>query len=832
MSEEISSDTSSPKESSYISSMIDSSLISSSLDSSSLSEPNTYTDSFSMYANLSLSSNFVNVSNHTIISNNINSSNIITKINYTNNSLYFNKTSYNNKSNDSNLTINSNISNIVNSYVNIGKEILENKINIDKNYIIDYIPQIIDSIEISKNYEIKGEDYTLIIRPINAFHSAISTYINFKECEKLLRDALNISSSRIITFLQMEINNKDKSLVNQVEYQVYDDNKTLLNLSLCKDIEIEITYAMKNNSLDMNSISKFNNKGIDVFNINDSFFNDICQPYSDSNNDIVLEDRIKDIYQNYSLCEEGCLYNGIDLVNKTISCDCKVKTNMSLNNSRTITLIHFDDIKIESNFGLIKCYQLVFSFKGKLTNIGFWIFLFFVFAHIPLMSSYFYKGIKPIKDFIIEEMEKNGYIPSNNNEIKNKNNKKNDKVSQKSSSSLINPPKKIKRKNIKDKSIIIDKSSLNNIKSSNRKINNSNSLNIKENENDDFNGNLKKFQKTKENMSKNIKNNQIFNKKKSKKEKNDNKILINNVILLGKSKNKTNKNNKRMKKRIDALTTSDNNKEIKQKTNDIVNYNLINIDLNNIKDYTPKNSLHILNNYTFEEAIQYDMRSICAIFYIFLLSKQAAFHAFLYRSPLESFHLRFCLLIFIISSDLALNAFFYLDDKISKKYKYAQNLFLFAFNSNITIILLSTLIGFIFMTLFTNLSNSTNKIRDIFRNEEEKMIKDKKYKVTENRKKEILEEIEIILNKHKLKVIILISIEILLMLFFWYYVTAFCHVYSSTQTSWLLDSFLSILSRLVIELLLSLGFAKLYRMSVEANSNCIYKFVIFFYCFA
>ena len=242
--------------------------------------------------------------------------------------------------------------------------------------------------------------------------------------------------------------------------------------------------------------------------------------------------------------------------------------------------------------------------------------------------------------------------------------------------------------------------------------------------------------------------------------------------------------------------------------------------------------MHILNNYTFEEAIKYDMRSICAIFYIFFLSKQAAFHAFLYRSPLDSFHLRFCLLIFIISSDLSLNAFFYLDDKISEKYKYAQNLFLFAFNSNITIILLSTLIGFIFMTLFTNLSNSTNNIRDLFRNEEAKIIKDKKYRVTENRKKEILVEIEKILNRHKLKVIILIFIEVLLMLFFWYYVTAFCHVYSSTQISWLLDSFLSILSRLVIELLFSLGFAKLYRMSVEANTICIYKFVIFFYCFA
>ena len=153
----------------------------------------------------------------------------------------------------------------------------------------------------------------------------------------------------------------------------------------------------------------------------------------------------------------------------------------------------------------------------------------------------------------------------------------------------------------------------------------------------------------------------------------------------------------------------------KENDNNFINLNLININLNNVKDYIPKHSMHILNNYNFEEAIQYDMRSICAIFYIFLLSKEPLCHAFLFRSPLELFPLRLCLLLFIISSDLALNALFYLDDKISEKYKYAKNLFLFTFNNNITIILLSTLIGFIFMTLFTNLSNSTNSIIDVFR---------------------------------------------------------------------------------------------------------------------
>ena len=69
------------------------------------------------------------------------------------------------------------------------------------------------------------------------------------------------------------------------------------------------------------------------------------------------------------------------------------------------------------------------------------------------------------------------------------------------------------------------------------------------------------------------------------------------------------------------------------------------------------------------------------------------------------------------------------------------------------------------------------------------------------------------------------------MIFFWYFVTAFCHVYVSTQISWLLDSFLSMISRAIIELLISLGLAKLYRIAVDSEIHCLYKIVMFLYNF-
>ena len=108
----------------------------------------------------------------------------------------------------------------------------KNKINSNiKEFLNNNITQLLNKIEIGKIYDIKGEDFNLIIKPTN-FYYENSTQINFSQCENILRKELNISSSRILTLLQIEIYNKDSnSLINKIEYQVYDDNKNSLDLS-------------------------------------------------------------------------------------------------------------------------------------------------------------------------------------------------------------------------------------------------------------------------------------------------------------------------------------------------------------------------------------------------------------------------------------------------------------------------------------------------------------------------------------------------------------------------------------------------------------------------
>ena len=551
----------------------------------------------------------------------------------------------------------------------------------------------------------------------------------------------------------------------------------------------------------MKYISNFNNSGIDIFNIQDIFFNDICNPYSNSENDIILQDRIKYIYQNYSLCNQECSYNNIDIENRAISCNCSVKQNLST----IIEPLNIEKEKkstiMDSNIGVIKCYKLVFSLENKLKNIGFMIFLVLIIINTIFLILYFYKGIKSVLEYIFNEMVKYGYL------------KRNDKMFFVDKNDLEKNKEKIKIRNKKKRNKTISNPIKN--KSNNK-------------ENNAYGNKKKKYKKSKRNINLNLSNdnkNSYSTEKLKSNKKHGLNYLLENLKNSNMKKNKKAGNKKHIK--ISSLTT-DNKIEEKEKEN-TNNFGIIRIDLNDIKNYTPQDSFHTLHNYSFKEAIKYDKRSIFKIFYIYLLSKQIIFHTFFQKNPLELFYLRICLFIFMLSSDLALNSLLYLNDNISKKYQDAKGLFLFTFSNNLTIILLSTLLSFILVSLVSKLSNSTNAIRKVFRNEEEKIKANNKYKNNEKRKKEIYFQIEKILKIFKIKILILIIIEIILILFFWYFVTAFCHVFSNTQTSWLLDSFLSFLSRVVIELLFALLFSKLYIISVESNCYSLYRALLFIY---
>ena len=472
---------------------------------------------------------------------------------------------------------------------------MKGKIDVMKEELKNNLDDLMKIIEIGKKYEINGNNYNLTITPINN-QEFKSTSVDFSLCEEILRKEYNLSSDEMLTILQIEIDKmNERALTNQIEYAIYSELKQKLNLSFCNNVEIKIIYDIKNQSLlNKAMISHYSSLGIDIFDKKDSFFNDLCYPFSISNSDIILKDRVLDIYQNYSLCDNGCEYEKINIENMTIICSCKVKKEINTE----VAELEFGEIIQktfkDSNFGVIRCYNLVFRLKNKIHNYGFLICLLFIIIHLICFGYYFIKGTKTILIFVFKEMQKYHYTTSNFNPRKKMNLKIYHKMED--NSNIINDNNSEFLTNNKHKELKSKNSNIFQEKGID-KYSNKNLINIPE---------IKKKSE--------IKNNQllfIFNYK-------YNKNYFNS------SKNTFNKSKKIKKKKKIRNKNIDLNKEKKFPGY----YNLIQIDANNYLNNKPPESKYILDNYNYEEAIKYETRDFWRIYFICLLSKENILNTF------------------------------------------------------------------------------------------------------------------------------------------------------------------------------------------------------------
>ena len=795
-----------------------------------------------------------------------------------------------------------------------------------KEEIINNLNDIIKDKDPSQTYIIRGNDYTVIIKQVDEYIEESTVNIDFSECLKVLKAKYPTKEFRILQVIFE--NKKEKCLTDQVEYKIYDQLGNEIDLSICSNINIKIEYEIRDtSSLDIEQISNFREKGIDVFNINDVFFNDICFAYSDHNSssDMVLTDRVSDIYQNYSLCEKGCEYDSVNIEKMSVYCNCKVKQEVNYKEEEGFLETYISNT-FYSNFGVAKCYNLVFSFNGKLNNSGFWIFAIIIILHIPIYILYFINGINPVLKYIIKAMAAKGYnikMMLNNQKSVSTPRSETNQLNTDPTQDLMSKKDRKRIKNNPPKNYIQKKSSLKkknnmfnfNSNKDNKKVIFANEQNQKpevvliSSRSDDENNSIdeddkykykekkKEFINNSEKVTKrNIKSHLELNKKKLKmlpleKLKNlevietkttveniqkyrKNKDIDNITVLTedrkektGKSKkkySKLNKNNKKKNSIIVGLESGElltikkgERKNLKKKnakfknnsTNSIPTigdeqennnkksnkedktlFPLILIDANNTRNYEPIQSNYVLTNYDYNEAINYDKRSFCRIFYIFFISKENNFNIIIFKSPLESRPLRICIFIFNYSCDIALNALFYLSDNISDSYHYTgENKLLYSLMNNLTISFFSAIFSYILLFFFNSLIQSNNNIEYIFRKQEKLLKSDRNYRVNEQTKREIINNIYKIVKYLKVKIKIYLIMELLFTLFFLYYVTAFCQVYQSTQISWLLDCLLSYVISLFFVSFFSFICSLLYKISIKCKKEVIYKIITYIY---
>ena len=636
---------------------------------------------------------------------------------------------------------------------------------------------ILQSIVSGNIYNIKGEKYNIKISPIG---NKQGTYIEFLSCEQKLKNSFTLSD---LILVQVEANmNKENSLTNKVFYSIIDENKNEVDLSICIDEKIKINYQIKDNSpLNTTMVLYFADIGVDILNINDPFFKDICFPYSEDNLDIILKDRIKYFYQNYSFCDSNCIYQNINLEKNIISCTCSI--NHLDNIQRNDTSIPILKKKIlsklqESTFGVIKCYKLVFT-KSKLRNIGFWAFCIGIICRCIFITHYFIYGISPIIKYINEEMNKYHYIVKEDNKTDLFSIPSNVNIN--SNLATINvQKKKKKKKKIKIKRKVLKKRKENMPTSSENEI-----------------------IQTDNRMNKNIK------------EKNGSDNHIKNT------NNNTLKRTYTLKEIIED--------ELKERKDVSKYYNLIKIDANNSSDKTLIFSKYTIDNNDYELALIYENRSFCRLFFIFYVAKNDLLNTFCIKTPMNLKILRINLLLLSIGSDFIFNSLFYFSDNISDQYHYeGEHEFSNSFFLNLFSTIISTCLSIFIAFLFRMLTESNDDFEEGFREEEAKMRKDDNYIVSNERKYEIKNGIIKTLKILKIKIIIFNLLDLIIFLFSSYYMIAFCEVYKNTQINWFTDSISSFFLSFLAQILTSFILIILYEISLKYKCCLFYKLVLFF----
>ena len=328
----------------------------------------------------------------------------------------------------------------------------------------------------------KNDIYSIIIYKTSDCIKELSLEmpnVNFQSCYEKVQLEYGITEKLIIVIV-------DKiEITNPTTYYSFYHPKTGSKLNaeeICKEDTIVVLENL-NSVLNKNNTyyelqSSLTSQGINIFDMNDPFYNDICYDFDNKlKKDIPLNDRITTIFPNATLCDKGCQYEGINLTDMTATCNCKfnditnnnvIKDNALLDNA----VGEVFDLVNSSNILVFKCIKNIFKHFSR--SIGAWISIGLILSHIDLTLTFFFLQLTQIKVYIIsltknylsilsQSKGKNSPPKKNIKNIKN-NNKSEKKININNiipfegndTNDKINNKENIKKNNLKTNEILIN----------------------------------------------------------------------------------------------------------------------------------------------------------------------------------------------------------------------------------------------------------------------------------------------------------------------------------------------------------------------------------------
>ena len=315
------------------------------------------------------------------------------------------------------------------------------------------------------------------------------TYVDFSTCvkkiftdnEKYLNENLTILVAKydILTdtindYSSSKSSEKDKYLINKVEYELFSSNmseKLEIDGATCNPYELIVSYPLTLNrfneyegDLNKNEYRKkfemgkklhLRDNNIDTFNINNTVYKTFCRSVEIDGKDLVYEDRYKYLYPNNKvLCESNCIMNNTNFDLERIICLCSFKEEIVFNREDEAVDIFNDPnftLPTQSRFNAeaVKC---LFNFTLNETifyNDAFYyssVVLIVKFAMIFVSSFSGVKNLAANIKHLLSKLNKNMNFGKRSNKPTKRIKFTNDNVITTTGRALKNPPKKPKEK--------------------------------------------------------------------------------------------------------------------------------------------------------------------------------------------------------------------------------------------------------------------------------------------------------------------------------------------------------------------------------------------------
>ena len=219
-----------------------------------------------------------------------------------------------------------------------------------------------------------------------------------------------------------------------------------------------------------------------------------------------------------------------------------------------------------------------------------------------------------------------------------------------------------------------------------------------------------------------------------------------------------------------------------------------------------------LNNMEYEEALLKDKRSMIRSYWSIINREHLILLTFFSRNDFNLSYVKFSRFIFLISTEMTMNAYFFADETMHKiylsygKYDFVQHI------AQILMTMIFSQIMEVFICYLSLTDSSIYEIKELKRNNKDK----------DN--KEYYAEVFDILEKVNKKIKIFFTFTFIVMIFYWYSFACFCAVYRNTQIIFLKDCGISFLTELLEPFILYLIPSILRAISLKCNGcSCVYK---------